>query len=209
MFKHYFILIFFLLATSVAAQKRLSQTYDAANIKELYINSNEIFEITINARDTDQIIMHTIIDGEIFASTLLNAAIANNVLKITTGKTPDYIPFNDKLAAHKVLAIELEIIIPIGLDVSIYSTLASVDTYGKLGQVRIDLGRGHFKGEEFRFRESGKINTISGSIYISSNLVNVTAQSRNGKVDIPPTQAEGPLLAIKSIHGDVTVVKSL
>ena len=194
---------------SLYAQKRLTQTYDSTAIKELYIHSNEIFKIKITTGEVREITVATIIDGETFASTMLNTSTNDGVLKITTGKTPDYIPFNDKLAAHKVLAIELEIIIPIGLDVSIYSTLASVDTYGKLGQVRIDLGRGHFKGEEFRFRESGKINTISGSIYISSNLVNVTAQSRNGKVDIPPTQAEGPLLAIKSIHGDVTVVKSL
>ncbi|WP_148305648.1 hypothetical protein [Dokdonia sp. MED134] len=202
-------ILFMLVTMSLYAQKRLSQTYDATAIKELYIHSNEIFKIKITTGEVREITVATIIDGETFASTMLNTSTNDGVLKITTGKTPDYIPFNDKLAAHKVMAIELEIIIPIGLDVSIYSTLASVDTYGKLGQVRIDLGRGHFKGEEFRFRESGKINTISGSIYISSNLVNVTAQSRNGKVDIPPTQAKGPLLAIKSIHGDVTVVKSL
>ncbi|KGO06872.1 hypothetical protein NV36_08450 [Dokdonia donghaensis DSW-1] len=194
---------------SLYAQKRLSQTYDATAIKELYIHSNEIFKIKITTGEVREITVATIIDGETFASTMLNTSTNDGVLKITTGKTPDYIPFNDKLAAHKVMAIELEIIIPIGLDVSIYSTLASVDTYGKLGQVRIDLGRGHFKGEEFRFRESGKINTISGSIYVSSNLVNVTVQSRNGKINIPPTQADGPLLEIKSIHGDVTVVKSL
>jgi len=194
---------------SLSAQKRLAQTYDAISINELYIYSNEIFKIKITARETKEITVATIIDGETFASTMLNTATSDGVLKITTGKTPDYIPFNDKLAAHKVLAIELEIIIPIDLDVSIYSTLASVDTYGKLGQVRIDLGRGHFKGEEFRFRESAKINTISGSIYVSSNLLNVNAQSRNGLVNIPTAQGEGPLLDIKSIHGDVTVVKSL
>lgn len=202
-------ILFMLVTMSLYAQKRLTQTYDATAIKELYIHSNEIFKIKITTGEVREITVATIIDGETFASTMLNTFTNDGVLKITTGKTPDYIPFNDKLAAHKVIAIELEITIPRGLDVSIYSTLASVDTYGKLGQVRIDLGRGHFKGEEFRFRESGKINTISGSIYISSDLVNVTAQSRNGKVDIPPTQAEGPLLAIKSIHGDVTVVKSL
>lgn len=202
-------ILFILASISLCAQKRLTQTYEAAAINELYINSNEIFKIKITTAETSDISVATIIDGETFASTLLNTSTNDGVLKITTGKTPDYIPFNDKLAAHKVLAIELEIIIPIGLDVSIYSTLASVDTFGKLGQVRIDLGRGHFNGKEFRFRESAKINTISGSIYVSSNLVNVSAQSRNGTIKIPPTQAEGPLLTIKSIHGDVTVVKSL
>ena len=209
MLKHYSILIFFLVATSVAAQKRLSQTYDATIIKELYINSNEIFEITITAADTDQITVHTIIDGEIFASTLLNTAIANNILKITTGKTPDYEPFNDKLSAHKVMAIELEITVPVGLDVSVYSTLAGVDTYGDFGEVHMDLGRGHFKGEGFRFRENATINTISGSIHLDIDKATITAQSRNGTIVISPEVTLGPPLKLESIHGDITVVKSL
>ncbi|WP_396597723.1 hypothetical protein [Dokdonia sp. R86516] len=198
-----------LVTMSLYAQKRLTQTYDATVVKELYINSNEIFEIKISTAETSAISVATIIDGETFASTLLNTTINDGVLKITTGKTPDYIPFNDKLAAHKVLAIELEIIIPKGLDVSIYSTLASVDTYGKLGQVRIDLGRGHFKGEEFRFRESAKINTISGSIHLDIDKANVTAQSRNGNVVISPEVTLGSPLSLESIHGDITIVKSL
>ena len=202
-------ILFILASISLCAQKRLTQTYEATAINELYINSNEIFKINITTAQTSNITIATIIDGETFASTLLNTTIEEGVLKITTGKTPDYIPFNDKLAAHKVLSIELDIIIPTGLDTSIFSTLASVDTTGNLGQVRIDLGRGHYRGEEFRFRESGKINTISGSIYIASDIVNVTALSRNGKVHIPPSDQYGPKLEIKTIHGDVTVVKSL
>ncbi|WP_162533602.1 hypothetical protein [Dokdonia sp. Dokd-P16] len=202
-------LLLFLLTTAVVAQKRLSQTYDAESVKELYINSNEIFEITITAADTDQITVHTIIDGEIFASTLLNTAIASNVLKITTGKTPDYEPFNDKLSAHKVMAIELEITVPVGLNVSVYSTLAGVGTYGAFGQVHMDLGRGHFKGEGFRFRESATINTISGSIELDIDKAHVTAQSRNGTIVISPEITLGPTLKLQSIHGDITIVKSL
>ncbi|WP_298323248.1 hypothetical protein [uncultured Dokdonia sp.] len=202
-------LLLTLFTTAMVAQKRLSQTYDAASIKELYINSNEIFEITITAADTDQITVHTIIDGEIFASTLLNTDIAKNVLKITTGKTPDYEPFNDKLSAHKVMAIELEITVPVGLDISVYSTLAGVDTQGTFGQVHMDLGRGHFKGEGFRFRESATINTISGSIYLDIDKASITAQSRNGTIVISPEITLGSPITLESIHGDITIVKSL
>jgi len=202
-------LLLFLPATAAIAQKRLSQTYDATSIKELYINSNEIFEITMTAADTDQITVHTIIDGEIFASTLLNTTTANNVLNITTGKTPDYEPFNDKLSAHKVMAIELEITVPVGLDISVYSTLAGVDTHGAFGEVHIDLGRGHFKGEGFRFRESATINTISGSIHLDTDKAKVTAQSRNGTIVVSPKITMGSPLTLESIHGDITIVKSL
>lgn len=202
-------IVFILLATTVVAQKRLSQTYDAAPIKELYINSYEIFQIKITAVETDQITVHTIIDGETFASTLLNSNIEQGVLKITTGKTPDYEPFNDKLSAHKVMAIELEITVPKDINLSVFSTLASLDTNGSFGQVRIDLGRGHFKGEGFRFRESATINTISGSIEVGINQARITATSRNGTVAVSRDIDTGLPLKLESIHGDITVVKSL
>ncbi len=202
-------LLLILSTTVVAAQKRLSNSYDASTVKELYINSNEIFEVRVHAVDTDKITLHTIIDGEIFASTLLNAVVENGILKITTGKTPDYIPFNDKLSAHKVMAIELELNVPSGIDLSVYSTLASLDTDGNFGQVRIDLGRGHFRGEGFRFRESAKINTISGSVSINLDRANVTATSRQGKIFISPEIELGPPLVVKSIDGDITLQKSL
>lgn len=198
-----------LFTLSMGAQKRLSQTYDAAGIKELYINSNEIFEIKITAASTDQITVNTIIEGETFASTLVTSKIENEILKITTGKTPDYIPFNDKLSAHKVMAIELEIVVPIGLDIWVYSTLASLDTYGELGQVRIDLGRGHFKGEKFGFSNSAQINTISGSVSIHIAAARVTAKSRNGRVTIAPEIHQGLPLTIETIDGDISLHKSL
>jgi len=188
--KNLILIITLCIATSVVAQKRISQTYSVNNISELFIDSNEIFKITISATNTDIITVHTIIDGETFASTLLNTTTEDSILKITTGKTPDYIPFNDKLSAHKVIAIELEITIPRDLDLSIYSTLAAVKTKGQLGLVHI-------------------INTLSGDINIFSNdKAIVTAQSRSGDVVIPKDFIYGNPLKLQSISGDITINKS-
>lgn len=202
-------LLLVLLTITMTAQKRLSQTYDASAIQELYINSNEIFQIHILAIETDEVTVHTVIDGELFASTLLNTVIENKVLKITTGTTPDYTPFNDKLAAHKVLAITLEITIPKGTDLSVYSTLANVETEGAFGQVRIDLGRGRFMGKAFRFRQSATINTLYGSITLNTGQARLSAQSRHGTLVIPTKMTAGPLLTLRSIDGNISVVKSL
>jgi len=207
--KYFIYIISFLSVTSAFAQKRLSQTFDATQVKELYIDSNEIFEIRVTTANTDQISIHTIIDGETFESTLLTAIIENQVLKVTTNKTPDYIPFNDKLSAHKVIAIELEIVIPNGMMLSVYSTLASLEVKGVLGRTRIDLGRGNFAGRELRFRESVTINTISGNVDMDITNAHITAQSRKGKVVIPKSFTSGTPISIQSLHGDITVRKSL
>ncbi len=194
--------------TSLLAQKRISQSYDAIDLKELYINSNEIFQINIVALNTDKVTVNTIIDGETFASTLLNTIMHNDVIKITTGKTPDYIPFNDKLSAHKVMSIVLEITVPEGLDISVYSTLASLDGTGNWGQTQVNLGRGGCRLEDFSFRESVKINTISGDIILTLPQSNVSAQSRNGSVVIAPGMNTGKTVVLESLHGNINVSKS-
>ncbi len=206
--KFYSYLFIALFSISLMGQKRLSHTYAADGVKELCIHSNEIFEIKVSTSLTDMITIHSIIDGEIFASTLLNTQLKGKSLEITTGKTPDYIPFNDKLSAHKVMAIELEISIPTGMNISIHSTLASVETTGELGQVRIDLGRGSFVGREFRFRESAKIHTIAGHIDIELQKATIAAQSRNGHVVIASNIEKGAPLTIESLDGDITIHKS-
>ncbi|RMB63247.1 hypothetical protein EAX61_02305 [Dokdonia sinensis] len=197
-----------LVSAQLSAQKQMMQSYADSEITGVYINSNEIFEIRLTAKPVSDITVTTLIEGETFESSLLQTVVDDGILKITTGRTPDFIPFNDKLSAHKVLSIVLEITLPEGLDVDVYSTLAGVDGTGRFGQVQMNLGRGGCRLEEFRFRESGKINTLTGSITIATKTTTVTAQSRNGTVVIPKSFPTGEGLMLQSVDGDITVRKS-
>lgn len=196
------------ISTFAIAQKKLMQSYSNPNITGIYVNSNEIFEIRLKAQPVSEITVTTLIEGETFESSLLQTVIEDGILKITTGRTPDFVPYNDKLSAHKVLSIVLEIALPEGLDIDIYSTLAGVDGKGRFGQVQMNLGRGGCRMEEFRFRESAQINTLAGSINIATITTPVTAQSRNGTVVIPNEFPAGEGLMLQSIQGDITVRKS-
>lgn len=195
-------------STISVAQKKLMQSYANPDITGIYINSNEIFEIRLTASPVSEITVTTLIEGETFESSLLQIVVNDGILKITTGRTPDFIPYNDKLSAHKVLSIVLEITLPEGLDIDVYSTLAGVDGTGRFGQVQMNLGRGGCRLEGFRFRESAQINTLTGSITIATPTTSVTAQSRNGTVVIPKSFPAGEGLMLQSVDGDITVRKS-
>jgi hypothetical protein len=202
--------IFMLGACSeILGQKMLEQSFYDENIKALYINSDEVFEIHLSTSQNDHITVGTRIDGETFESSILKTRIDNNTLKIETGRTPDFEPFNDKLSAHKVLSIVLFISLPEGLDLDIFSTLASVDAQGRFGRVQVNLGRGGCRLVDFRFRESATINTLSGAIHVEVDSAEVYAQSRKGNVVIPAGFSEGYPLVLKSIHGDIILTKSL
>ena len=204
-------LFIFILAgcSDILAQKMLEQSFYDEGIKALYIKSDEIFEIHLSTSQKDHITVGTRIDGETFESSILKTRIESNILKIETGRTPDFEPFNDKLSAHKVLSIVLFISLPEGLDLNIFSTLASVDAQGNFGQVQINLGRGGCRLVDFRFRESATINTLNGAIHVEVDRAEVHAQSRKGNVVIPAGFSEGYPLVLKSIHGDIILTKSL
>ena len=199
---------FMLIGTSVWAQKSLRKDF-YEKVEGISIQSDEIFEIHIVTRDSDHISVKTKIDGETFESALLTTKIVDGQLYIGTSKTPDYHPFNDKLAAHKVLSIAIYLEIPHHLNLDIYSTLARLDARGSYGRVRVDLGRGDCRLDAFSFRESAIINTLSGSIRIEVDQANLNAQSRNGNVVIPTNLTGTQTMSLKSIDGDIVVLKSL
>ena len=193
---------------SLFAQKKLFKTYDVSDIHTLFVESDDIFQIKLSTAQTDQITIYTQIEGETFESSLLHTKIVDGVLNITTGRTPDFIPFNDKLSAHKILSIVLEITLPEGLTLDVYSTLASVDAQGDYNQVRMNLGRGGCHLSSFRFRESVHINTISGNITVETRNTKILAQSRNGNIVIPKGITGVKTMDLQTIDGDITVVKS-
>lgn len=190
----------------VFAQKRGEQTYDIQDIKAIHINSDIIFKITINAQPAKQIQLNTTVDGETYASTLVHSKVTEGRLEITTGRTPDFTPYNDKLSAHKVLSIELEISIPEDLNINISSTLAGVNLKGRYGSLQINLGRGGLRGMDIRFRES-IINTISGDVKLTLEEANVIAGSRNGLGTVDSIFNDGPACIIQSIYGDIEVLQ--
>lgn len=202
--KYVFLLI--LIPIGLFAQKKVEQTFDIEGLKAIVIDSDLIFKITMHTQPVTFIQLNTVVDGETYASTLVNTKVVDDRLEIRTGRTPDFTPFNDKLSAHKVLSIELEMIIPENMNVDIRSTLAEVNLNGLYGKLQIDLGRGGLIGRGVRFRES-VINTMSGNITLALTEANVTALSRNGARNVATVFNEGPPCIIQTIHGDINVLQ--
>lgn len=202
--KYVFLLI--LIPIGLFAQKKVEQTFDIEGLKAIVIDSDLIFKITMHTQPVTFIQLNTVVDGETYASTLVNTKVVDDRLEIRTGRTPDFTPFNDKLSAHKVLSIELEMIIPENMNVDIRSTLAEVNLDGLYRKLQIDLGRGGLIGRGVRFRES-VINTMSGNITLALTEANVTALSRNGSRNVATVFNEGPPCIIQTIHGDIDVLQ--
>ncbi|WP_159022371.1 hypothetical protein [Formosa sp. L2A11] len=188
------------------AQKRVDKIIDAQDISTIQINGNNCFKIHVLALNTSEIAIQTIIEGEHSEDMVVVARKSNDTLFVSTGFQPLFKADNDKLSAHKLMSVELDIQVPKHLNFNVKSDIASVEAEGVFNTAFIELNQGHCK--LLSFLGSARVNTINGSIYVETNYANVSASSRHGVVKLQPLTLGQHQLDLKSIQGDISVIKT-
>ena len=202
-----YIFVFVFLTFSGYAQKVIDKSWDIEGIERLEIISNDIYNIVINSSDTTSINVVTKIEGEHYENVVLNISEENKTLTLSTGFTPYFQAENDKLAAHKVISIEMELNISNRLEVFVRSSLASLTTHGIFKGLRVELGNGNcvlndFEGDAQLFTRDGNITAIA------QRTVKARAKTKRGKLinELSPTGNFS--IDAKSVNGDITLLKS-
>ena len=109
------------------SQKVVEKQLDASEIKRLIITSNMINTLSITSEETDQITIVNKVVGEGYENVIVTTSAENNTLKIGTSYSPYFIPENDKLAAHKVISVDMMLTIPDFLYVEVETSIASIN----------------------------------------------------------------------------------
>ena len=207
MSKKSFLVFFFLLVTAQCfSQKKFEKVFEASGINSLIINSDSIFTVYITSKKTNKITVKTKVAGETYENVVLNTAEENGKLIITIGYSPFFKAENDKLAAHKVIAIDMEIVIPERLQIEIISKIASVITKGTFNKIITRLENGNC--ELIDFYGNALLQSKVGSIKVSAktNVAGI-AVSTKGTI-INNLKKEGKyLIEAESIEGSITLLQ--
>lgn len=188
------------------AQKDTREIIDAKNIAEIYIDTDEVFLINILTEKTSEVKIKTHSEGEYFDDIILETFVSGSQLNIKTRYPKRLTGGYDKLSAHKVFSLEIELRIPEDLEVSISSNIASVQGKGNFKSVYAELKQGYCKLREFT--GAAVINTFSGNIFIETSSGLIEANSRNGKVEVPQFLPGRNPLRLTSIDGNIMVRKN-
>lgn len=200
------LLIALLFATVSFSQKDTREIIDADNIKSISIDTDEVYLLKIISTETSQVRIKTHSEGEYYDDIVLESLLHGEELRITT-KYPERLTGGfDKLSAHKVFSLAIELEIPEGLEVSIKSNIASLQARGNFKSVYADLKQGYCKLIEFT--GTAVINTYSGNILVETSSGLLEANSRNGEVDVPEFLPGRNPLRLTSIDGDIMVRKN-
>lgn len=197
--------IFFLLffCWSAQAQKETEQVLDVENIEKILLQSDEIYKVTVRTAPVQKISIKSRADGEYFNNISLDAEVAGERLILKSRFREILQSGFDKLSAHKVFAMEVELLIPEGLEVEINSNVASVYLSGYYDRVFVQLKGGSCYLNDFT--GDAVINTFDGNITVDTSAAIIEAESRHGKVEIPIISSGIHSISLHSINGNIKV----
>lgn len=164
------LVIFFLLVVHFSvAQKQTEKQWNALQIEKVDINGEGIFKINIKNSESKTIDLLVKFEGEHSENLVIIDSVNHGVLKLSTDFQPLFKADNDKLSAHKVLSVELQLSIPKHIDLNIKSDIAQTKIEGLFPNVFIELKTGNCTLDPFF--GNATINTISGNINIKTNNI--------------------------------------
>lgn len=195
------------ISISVHGQKIIEKSWDASQFDQVELISEQVYRIEIFSEDSDQIRLETHFDGEYADNMMLSVMEESRTLKLSEQYRPLYKPPNDKLAAHKVISIEMKLYVPERLRVYLSADIGSVIGRGKFSNLQITLSRGFC--ELYHFEGDGTIVTKEGDItvYAQQGVV-AEGVSKYGTVE-NELSLKGPFfLKAESVKGQIRLLKT-
>lgn len=189
------------------AQKIIQKEFPSEGIHTISIKDDAIFKIEVQSSEEKSIKMSLHISGEHSESIIVEEKITDGILSLKTGFTPFFILENDKLAAHKVMALEMQITLPKKMAVEIKSKLASLNATGTFKNLIISLENGSCVLTNFS--GNAQLKTIAGNITVRAHKnVSGKAISRNGTIENMLLKQGKYVVDAESINGNISLLQT-
>ena len=166
------------------AQKRVEKKIVDASISTIAIAAESCFQVILSTGPSEEITVEAQMDGEYSADIEVTLVESGNTLQVSAGFSPEFRNPNDKLSAHKVVSISLNILVPEYKSISLFGKNTRVIADGNYRKLAITLADGSC--ELRNVGEVVQVKTYSGPIVIYEKAAEIVAASKYGKVSNNP-----------------------
>ena len=200
------IAILLLTTSQLFAQKIVEKHIQVETISRIYIDGTDVFNIAVETAITDQIYVKASMEGEDNEHLVLSSDLKSGELRLSVKWQPFYKGANDKLSAHKVKSISLQLMVPEFMNVSMFSDIANATVKGKMEELVMELTQGHCD----ILVEANVVNikTIDGHINVSTQKANIDATAVNGEISGVFKNSKTSKWRLFTIHGNININKS-
>ncbi|MBW1295838.1 hypothetical protein [Aquimarina litoralis] len=191
--------------SSAQSQSSFSKTIDATDITETFFILDNTFQIEVTNTSENKIVINAVAEGEYQNHVLLNVKRDQHMLTILDDIQPFSEKHNDKLSAHKVIALKVNIQLPRHLAVTITSKLGSLEFNGHLKSLFVELNSGDCLVQNFI--GNAVINTLGGNIELHTKNAKIKTATKSGVISKDKIFGKHQI-ELKSITGNISVYKT-
>ncbi len=189
--------------TSTFSQRILSKTLVNRPTRHFYIDAQHAFQVGLNTNTNHEISVKALAEGEYEKDLILDLREEGSHIHIGISFHPDYHIKNDKLSAHKVISVSLEISIPAEMFVYLNGVSSRIEIEGLYKLLQVVMQDGHCDLDQVN--GVVKVSTTSGGISLKSNGGVVSADTEFGQLEIQELPLGEAEYSLKSISGDIHV----
>lgn len=189
------------------AQKKIEKTLVLdEGISTVVFDLEHVFSINLKSTKNSKVTVRAISEGEYANHFVVTEKSIGNLMTVS-GRVAFTFPNNqDKLSAHKVHAIAIEITVPERLKTTLNSDIGNLNASGfyeqltanlKSGNCMLNLASGYFV-----------IQTVNGNISLTAKNAQVISETRTGLVTQQQLIDGRSMFKLKTIKGNINIEQS-
>lgn len=200
-----FLFVFFTLVHA-HGQKLVRKAYIGPRTETIQIDAQYCYRIDLKTASSDEVQVTASMEGEYAKDLVVTIKQSGTTAMISAGFQPLFVNPNDKLSAHKVVSIALEISVPEYKNVDVFGTNTNLYATGKYKDLNVTLSDGRCTLENVS--EAVSVTTQKGDILLYAPSGTIVAESTYGKVEKEIIPFGDNQFVLKTIEGDIFLTKT-
>lgn len=184
----------------------MSKTVLANDIHLVQINTANCFEVNLNTFYGNEVNVSAEIEGEYSKDLDLEVKSSGNMVFVEANFVPSFENPNDKLSAHKVVSIRLNITVPSSKKIEIYGTNTRVMATGNYKELQVTLSDGTC--ELYNVDGNVNVRTQSGTIIVKAEAAEIETESRYGSVEFNSIPSGISKYNLQTVTGNIELIKT-
>lgn len=188
------------------AQRKVQKQVLSPNCQSININANLAYQLILTSAQSNTVEVCASIEGEYEPYLSLQLQEQDQTLNICPSFLPSFEHPNDKLSAHKVTSVSLQIQVPRQVNVNVTGEDTAVKVNGFFKQLHITLNNGSCNLSAVYGKV--KVYTKKGNIKVAKYHGGLIATSTYGKVVMPKNTEQNFNYNLQSTQGNITVLSN-
>ncbi|MFS4415855.1 hypothetical protein [Maribacter sp. 2307ULW6-5] len=178
------------------------------DISLIQIDVTHCFELHLHtdSERNDTVELQAQMDGEYGPDLYVDSYVEGSTLFIVAGFHLEFVPPEDKLGAHKVVSISLDVNLPAHKKVNVMGTSAHVVAKGSYQELNVALADGPCELRDVYGRAG--VRTQSGPIAVYGRAANIRARTKFGSLAANPIPLGKSTLDLYSVTGNIELYKT-